>query len=161
MNGIKPLIQELHEDLKSKVTKDIQITVQEATDGLHINQQGRLTRDTEEKIQQHTEETWLNAETLRSDLRKEAETLVSELQDQYQQVPISQPTTPEQPSARSMTHWQAPTTWLATPLCNPYQQAPTVSPYHEITIPNEEQWNQMLSKYKEKVTLTYALYCTT
>ena len=156
MHGIKPMIQDLHDELTLKITKEIQATAQEATDDLHINQ-GRLTTDAEERIRRHTEETRRNAEELRIDLRRAAETLQSEIQDRHQQAPISQPATPERSPVRSAPHRQAPATQPDTPTRNPYQRAPPVSPYHDVTIPTEETWNQMVSKCKEKVTLTYAL----
>ena len=94
---------------------------------------------------------------MRTDLRKEAESLESEMQDRYQQAPISQPATSERPNVRSTSHWQATATQPTTPSRNPYQRAPPVSPYFDVTIPTEEQWNRDVSKCKEKVTLTYSL----
>jgi hypothetical protein len=79
------------------------------------------------------------------------------LQDKYQthqQAPTTQPTTSESakrnpPQDQRSSHRQSSR--------NPYQRATPISPHHDISIPSEEQWNTMVSKCKEKVTLTYLL----
>ena len=145
---IQPLAEELHENLASETRKAIKKTVQEATDDLHMSQ-NKLTSELEAKRFQHTEMSKLNAEALQTDLPQQAETLGSELhhKQQYQsQAPCTQPATPERPTDRPATPWR-----------NPYQRAPSVSPHHDITIPSEDSWNQMVRTCKEKVTLTYSL----
>jgi hypothetical protein len=96
MNEIRPSIQEQQDDLIKEVAKDIEKAVQDATDNLHLNQ-GKLTRDSKEKIRMHTEITRLNTEALRADLRKEVETLESET---TRQIPrsLKPPTSPDDPT---------------------------------------------------------------
>jgi hypothetical protein len=85
-----------------------------------------------------------------TNLQQEAENLESTPQAKHQEHlnrPLmepeqrtQQPNTPERDSSR-----------------NPCRRPPPVSPHHEVNIPNEDTWNQMVSKCKEKVSITYSL----
>ena len=97
---IRPLIEELHENLATETRKTIKKTAQEATNDLHINQ-SKLASELEANIYQHTEMSKLNAEALRTDLQQQADTLESEFHDKHQyqsQAPRTQPATPERPA---------------------------------------------------------------
>ena len=145
---IRPLVEELHENLAAETRKAIKTTVREATDDIHISY-SNMTNELETKINQYTAMSKLNAEALRTDLRQQAENLESEFHEKQQHQPHTPrppPTTPERPNDRP-----------ETPSRNPYQRAPPVSPYHDINIPSEDTWNQAVRTCKEKVTLTYSL----
>jgi hypothetical protein len=173
MNEIRPQVQELQDDFIKEISADIEMTVKNAQDDLHLNQ-GKLTKDTEERFKQHNETSKLNAEALHEDLRRQAETIEAELQERIQefsarrQATKTQPTTPEPDRTRnshpaSPNHqpaWRtqpAPNTPEGEPPRNPYQRAPPVSPYHDVDIPSEDEWNKQVSRCKEKVTLKHSL----
>jgi hypothetical protein len=136
--------------------------------------QGKLTKDTEERIKQHNETSKLNAEALHEDLRRQAETIEAELQERIQeffarrQATKTQPTTPEPDRTRN-SHPASPNhqpAWRTQPASNtperepprnPCQRAPPVSPYHDVDIPSEDEWNKQVSRCKEKVTLKHSL----
>jgi hypothetical protein len=172
MNKIRPQVQELQDDFIKETSADIEMTVKNAQDDLHLNQ-GKLTRDTEERIRQHNETSKLNAEALHEDLRRQAETTEAELQERIQefsdrrQATKTQPTTPEPDRTRNShpdrsNHQPAWRTQPANtperePPRNPHQQAPQVSPCHDVDIPSEDEWNKQVSRCKEKVTLKHSL----
>jgi hypothetical protein len=152
MTEIRPRIQEIQEDLLKEVAKDIEEAVQTAQDDLHINQ-GKLMKETEDRIYIQNEIARTSSDALKADLRKEAEILEAALQDKYQellnqegQAPTTQPPT------------IPPSTPERQPVKNPYlQRAPPVSPHPEVNIPSPDSWHLLVSKCKEKVTLTYSL----
>jgi hypothetical protein len=49
MNEIRPQVQELQDDFIKDISADIEMTIKNAQDDLHLNQ-GKLTKDTEERI---------------------------------------------------------------------------------------------------------------
>jgi hypothetical protein len=167
MNEIKPQFTELKDELVKEVTRDIEKAVKNAQDDLHLTQ-GRLTHDAETKLRMHNEIVTLNVEALRTDLRKEAEVLEAELRaqvtDQLRTQPIDQPSranpTPQsntQSNTQPTTPEQEPPQGMRNRTNNPYHRAPQVSPHQEVNVPSEDTWNQMVSKCKEKVTLTHSL----
>lgn len=76
-NEIRPQIKELQEDLLKEVAKnDIEEAVQTAQEDLHLNQ-GKLMKETKDRIYMQNEIARISTEALKADLRKEAETLES------------------------------------------------------------------------------------
>jgi hypothetical protein len=148
MIEIRPRMQDLQDDLTKEAARDIEKAVQDAQDDLHLNQ-GKLTRNTEKKIRLQSIIVTQNVKALKADLRKEAETLEAELQARCQDPQLNcdgqAPTTQPAPSpAREASR-------------NPCQRASPVRPCHNDDTPNEDTWNQMVGKGKEKVTLTHSL----
>jgi hypothetical protein len=84
MNEIRPQVQELQDNFIKEISADIEMTVKNAQDDLNLNQ-GKLTKDTEERIKQHNETSKLNAEALHEDLRQQAETIEAKLQERIQE----------------------------------------------------------------------------
>ena len=70
---------------------------------------------------------------------------------------LSEPETMRNPQQNHSSCPPLRATQLNKPLKHPYQQAPLVSPYHELNIPSGKEWNQIVSKCEEEVTLTYLL----
>jgi hypothetical protein len=149
MHAIVPQIEALQDKVTEAVTEEIADTVRLAQDDLHLSQ-ATLTADTEQKIRRYNESARSNNEALMTDLRQEAENLEAALEAKYQEHLNRPPTEPEQRT-------QQPNTPERDSSRNPYRRPPPVSPHHEVNIPNEDTWNQMVSKCKEKVSITYSL----
>ena len=156
MNEIRPQIRELQEDMTKEVSTDIERAIRLAQEDLVLSQV-QLTKDTEEKIQRYNEMARLNGEALRADLRKEAENLESTLHERHQEHLDRHQEHSDRPPPAAPEPTPPPATPEKEPSRNPYLRPQPVSPYPAVDTPPEDIWNQMVSKCKEKVTLTYSL----
>jgi hypothetical protein len=156
MSEIRPQIDELQAELLREVHTEIGTAFENVQDDLHM-QQATLTKATDEKLRLYNQSLKSNVNNLQADLRKEAELLDLDLRELHETTrnqepaesqPQTQPSTPEQANPRTKQN-QYPN--------NPYNRPTQVSPHQTVHVPTDDAWNMLVSKCKEKVTLTYPM----
>jgi hypothetical protein len=107
----------------------------------------------------YNENIKLNIDAMKTDLRKTVELMEADL---HKMVALMEAGLREResttPQPNQQAHSSTPERDSHPSTRNPYQRTPHVSPqHHDVYIPSENEWNQMISKCKEKVTLTHGL----
>jgi hypothetical protein len=163
LRDLKPKVADIQDDIIKEVTREIERTVKSAQEDMFIYQ-GKMLHEAEEKIHAHNHLMALNVEAMKKDMRKEAEDLEAELQEHANQHMNGQApsptTTPQTTPPQTQPDMPTPADTAAPRMSNPYtNRTNPVSPSlrNEVTIPSEEVWHQMVSKAKEKITITYPL----